>query len=510
MKQWIPAASLLLATSAHAGGLNVPGYGTQAQPRAGAFTAKADDPSAVFLNPAGLAKQKGTSIHIGFNWLNLSQSFQREGSYDSTDDNRPFEGQPFPKVSDQSKPIGLAGYQAIPLIAVSTDFGWSLPLRIGFGLGAGSNVYPNRSYASSYQLEATPNEAPPPQRYDLLDQEVVAMFGLLSAAYRVTDKLDIGVSVGGGMVHVKGRSSLWAIPNYSESEGGDAVFDADVRDDFVPKFVLGALFRPIPELEFGAYYKNQQNVNAKGDGLAVLGSKATEIIDTLDPIADSSRCAPGGTVVRLKTCLDLVFPREVGLGARWVFRDDDGKERGDLELDVVWEQWSKSDDILITVDARTPLIPLFPVSGLHGMKDVWSIRAGGAYSVDVADNPLWLRAGLAYDTEAAPASWNRLDVDTFPRTTIGLGLGYEFGRYRFDIGGGAVLEGKRVAGPLCNPTASDVGCTGEGQDQPQDQRQSPDPRQPTTSQTRQVQSPYNAGVYEQSYIQFSTGITATF
>ena len=215
-------------------------------------------------------------------------------------------------------------------------------------------------------------------------------------------------------------------------------------------------------------------------------------------------------MVRLKTCLDLVFPREVGVGARWIFKDDAGIERGDIELDVVWEQWSKADDILITVDARTPLIPLFPVSGLHGMKDVWSFRVGGAYSIDVADNPLWLRGGLAYDTEAAPASWNRLDVDTFPRTTIGLGLGYEVGRYRFDIGGGAVLEGKRVAGPLCNPTADDVGCTGVGQDQPLDERQSPDPRQPTTSQTRQVQSPNNAGVYEQSYIQFSTGITATF
>ena len=50
----------------------LPGYGSAAQPRAGAFVAKADDPSAVHHNPAGLAKQRGTVVQIGFNLVSFS------------------------------------------------------------------------------------------------------------------------------------------------------------------------------------------------------------------------------------------------------------------------------------------------------------------------------------------------------------------------------------------------------------------------------------------------------
>src|SRR5688572_18892853 len=80
------AVAVAVAGPAHAGGLIVPGYGSQGQPRAGAFVAKADDPSALYYNPAGFARQRGTSVQIGLNFIDFSQRFRRAGAYEPTED----------------------------------------------------------------------------------------------------------------------------------------------------------------------------------------------------------------------------------------------------------------------------------------------------------------------------------------------------------------------------------------------------------------------------------------
>src|SRR5204863_8741242 len=64
-----------LAAGARAGGLFAGDAGAQAQERAGAFAAKADDPSALMHNPAGLVKAKRYEVYIGANVVGYSQSF---------------------------------------------------------------------------------------------------------------------------------------------------------------------------------------------------------------------------------------------------------------------------------------------------------------------------------------------------------------------------------------------------------------------------------------------------
>lgn len=503
--------ALALPALAHAGGLFVPGYGSQAQPRAGAFLAKADDPTALFHNPAGLAKAVGTIVHVGINMLDFDQSFERAGTYEATGENLPYEGQPYAKVEDVSSPnIGIGGFQAVPFVAVSTDLGLDLPLRVAAGVFAGHG-YPERLYTPDYQQEADPSQPPPPQRYDILSQESVAVFPSLGAAYRITDQLDVGARVSWGIAQLKGRRSLWAARNYSEWEGYDGVFTIDATDTFVPAWSLGVLYRPTDSFELGATYRSQQSVHAKGDGQATLGSGAAELgITALDPILENTRCAPGGTVVNYKSCADLVLPRVAGIGGRWIWRDGTGRERADVELNVMWEDWSAAKDVVVTVDARSPLGALHPVKLAHGYKDVWSVRLGGSYTQPVGDNLLVFRAGAAHDTETAPESWTRLDIDAFPRTTLGLGVGFETSSFRVDVGGGAVLEGERVVENGCNPTNTEPGCSGTGEETPVDERDAPDPAQPTANPALQVQSPFNDGTYEQSYVLLSVGFTAWF
>src|SRR4051812_16471886 len=87
---------LALATDreAKASGFEVPENGTEIMGRAGAWTARADNPMAAALNPAGLAGQ-GTSFLVNANLTWQKFCFARAGSYssDANNANTIFQGQ---------------------------------------------------------------------------------------------------------------------------------------------------------------------------------------------------------------------------------------------------------------------------------------------------------------------------------------------------------------------------------------------------------------------------------
>ena len=137
------ALTMLLGRSkpAHAGGMEIPDHGTEALGRGGAFTAKADDPSALHHNVAGLAQQRGTRFLLNANIARSSLAFQRAGTYPGTpgDPATPWAGRSFPRAENQG------GLVALPVVAITSDFG--LPWAT-FALGTfppstiGGRVYP--------------------------------------------------------------------------------------------------------------------------------------------------------------------------------------------------------------------------------------------------------------------------------------------------------------------------------------------------------------------------------
>ena len=495
-------AITLSPAAAIAGGVFVPGYGSQAQPRAGAFLAKADDPSALFHNPAGLAKMTGTVIHIGFNLVDFSQTFQRAGNYEDP----AFSG-PYPEAKDESTPaIGIGEFQGIPLVAVSTDLGLDLPIRFGAGLIA-AHGYPERLYAEDYVFE-DPNEPPPPGRYDVLEQDVFVAFPSIAVAYSPIEKLDVGARLSYGFAGLKGKTAVWGVRNYDEEIASDGIFDVDVSDNWVPTFGIGVLYRPTDRIEIGANYRSAANIGAKGEGTAQIGSGLglAGMPETIEPENVFPLCEAGGTAEALKACVDLSLPQVAGIGGRFIFRNAAGKEIGDVELDVQWENWSSAGDIEVIVDGKSGLtgLPLNPTRIRHEFDDTFSIRLGGSYGFPVGKNTLSVRAGAAYDTAAAPEEFTRLDLDGLARTTLGLGVGFEMSRVRIEVGGGAVLEGERTVSTNCNPDVATPTCAGFGR------QDLPSPAQPLQGQNNQVLSPFNDGTYDQSYLLLSLGVTTWF
>lgn len=516
------AAMLLAPSLASAGGTTIPGYGAQAQSRAGAFAAKANDPSAIFHNPAGLSKLTGTTLMLSLNLVNFDQAFTREGTYDSCTSAKcpanglPYSGQAYARVENQAHgSVHLGDFGVIPLLAISSDLGLGLPMVFAAGVFAPSVGAADRDYVDGYVAEQDPNRPPPPQRYDTLLQQATLLLPSLAVSYKASEQLSFGGRVSWGFASVKVQTSLWSVRNFEEWDGLDSHADIEAKDNFIPAFGLGALYKARKDIELGFNYRSATHINAKGTAIATPGTGT--LIGGLSPLSPKAsgpyRCGPGGTVAVSIACLKLAQPQVAAIGARWIAHSEDGRERADLELDVQWENWSATSTSQAIVDVTTPTLPdgLYPSESKHGFKDAFSFRLGGSYTFLQAGQTLNLRAGIAHDTETAPLSWTRLDQDGFPRTTFATGVGWQRGGLALDVGVGYVYEGQRVVDHGgCNPTDENLGCTSTGMETPTDQRDSPDPNQPIVPERFKTQSPFNAGVYEQSYVHLSVGLSKSF
>jgi long-subunit fatty acid transport protein len=500
-------------TAATAGGLLIPGTGPIATGRAGAYVANARDPSAVAVNPAGLATHEGTVVLVGSSFLDYDVEFTRTGTYEASGLALPWEGDPYPTVRDDSRPdIGIGPYQALPALAVSTDLGLAkaVPgLRFGLGIVA-PTAFPTRSVAADYVLD-DPAVPPPPSRYDIVEQNAAVITPTVAVAYRVHDKLDVGARFGWGFADVRAKTYVWVSRNYEEHTGNESEFVVDATDGFVPQVGFGLLARPHADVELGLDWVSEMRVNAVGTGESETNFELNpgEPLVIEPPDDALAQCAPGGEIGALKSCINIGLPMVTTVGARYVLRDGAGQPRGDVELDVAWERWSSVSDHYVVVDGVSSGLPLSPQYIRHGFDDAVSVRLGGGYAIGVGKADLGLRGGVAYDTAAARPGWERMDLDGAARTTLALGASYLLPKVEVHLGGGYVHEGERTVGDGCNTTNDQRGCGAGGAEIPVNDREGADPAQPTNSGDP-FQSPFNHGTYKSGYVMFSLAVVAKF
>src|SRR5690606_29261163 len=95
--------------------------------------------------------------------------------------------------------------------------------------------------------------------------------------------------------------------------------------------------------------------------------------------------------------LYLDLPLVVRTGARYVSLDKDF-EVYDLELDLVYENWSKAQGTgpVVVIPSLGQFTDI-QTTVLHGYSDTFSIRGGGAYNIDAFDGIVSMRAGGWFD-----------------------------------------------------------------------------------------------------------------
>lgn len=535
--------------AAQAGGLFLPGSGVISASRAGAAVASADDGEALSVNPAGLAKARGTTITVAASLLSYAMRFTRRGAYDDVvaGDQLGYEGQAYQTVENDPKPpLGLGSFQPLPVIAIVSDLGGLVPgLHVAAGLYTPTG-YPFRDMTNGYEFNdpAAAGTPPPPTRYDVMTAESQLLFPSVAAAYRILPQLDVGARFSAGRVKSKTSVVVWGTPgNVDESIRHDSLFTADVADGFVPTYGVGATFRPAPAIELGAVFNSAAVLRTKGTAQSVKGP-GVDPTRVIGPIPDGPmiRCAPGGDFAQQKACISLQLPMNATLGARYKLLDDAGAVRADLEANVTWENWGKRCDFtspgyaadpdctspgqfLIELDSgiwvNDEFVQPLEVNYVNlGLRDTYSLRLGGSYHLPLggagAGRGITLRGGVAYDTAAARPGFLRASFDGASRVTTALGGSYRTRRWELNAGASVVLEGTQTNagaapdGSDCNPTRMMPFCAGTTGPRPLDDRQAPDPTNPLLTPEGQFENPFNQGSIEGRYLMFMLGATTWF
>ncbi|MFO0678864.1 MAG: outer membrane protein transport protein [Polyangiaceae bacterium] len=398
-------ATLLATAEARAGGIEYPDNGVEAMGRGAAFTAKADDGTALIYNVAGFARQRGWKLTMGSNIALHSVTFQRSGRYpdDPANELTPWGGQKFPLVKNTGSPL------PVPHLVLSSDLGFD---RLTFAAGlyapsvVGGRVFP-------IGVEGKPS----PARYDSIKAGGIIVYPSVAGAFRITPWLDVGVAANfvlGGLEAFSMTSADLAqalCPN-QEYQPCDTLQEVKTSgSSFAATF--GTMVRPKPWLSIGLQFRTPYTLNTEGT------------VSATPPAVQPAPIEPG------KAFLSQNFPWILRGGIRYVHLRDKF-EVWDAEFDYTYEAWGSAlgDGTKIYI----PKLSLFEnirSTVKLGMGDTMSFRFGGAFNFPLFGGIESIRVGGWHDTAATQPAFTRLTFDTLAKTGITLGSTFKIGAFSF-------------------------------------------------------------------------------
>ena len=474
------SALVLVATSmpALAGGMEMPDNGTRALARGGAFTALADDLSAIAHNPGALIKQRGTSLLLSNHTFFIDERFTRA---ETLLEESPFANAEIYGLSPNDEVRNEADIFPIgPVLAAASDFGLE---NFVFAFGA---YGPSSTGAAEWPVTGG-------QRYMLTEMEALLFYLTGSMAYGWRDTFGVGVSMQVAMApSMRMQMVVDGSPNgastlspYASANDVEAILE--VSDLFSFSAILGVWWRPIEALEIGLSGRVVPVIlDAHGDfSLRSVPAPQTQFsAERLEVENSSAR-------------IQLTLPPTARLGLRYRYVSDE-VERFDVELDVVYEAWSmmRSMDVelngvikLFGGDNETPDTKID-----RQWSDTVSLRLGS--SVHLAD---WatLSAGAYYETGAVPANYEHIDFMSFDRVGLSAGFGATLGMFRLMLAYMHVFQEPRAVSELTGKVF-------------QQRPLSPCPDECLSGETGISGVPVNAGVFKSSYDILSVSIEASF
>jgi long-chain fatty acid transport protein len=388
-----------IVSPAQGAGFSFYEQGSKAMGMANAFTAQADDPSALFFNVGGLAFLDERDFYAGVTVVSLG---------DST-----FYG------ADPTPGLGAPGNQTSDL-RFPFHFYWIEPVsdRLSFGLSLTSPFGLATQWDDPVALD--PDTLQPIRwsgRYISQSAEIRTYDLTPNIGFRITDRLGIGVGVIARFSTVElhrlidGNAVDGSIP--AGTDVGRSVLESDPSTGF--GFNFGILHRVCDYFSWGLSYRSKITVDYSGDADLTQILTGNPAID--DPVATA---LPFGQNLPLDTSIE--FPDQASLGL--AFRFD---PRWLLEVDFNWTGWSSFDELNIEVQ---PPNESLSETRPQLWDDAINVRAGVRWDRNAKSH--W-RFGIYWDESPQPeetVSPTLPDADRLGGT-VGYGLGTK--RFDFDI-----------------------------------------------------------------------------
>lgn len=359
-------ALLAAANASYAGCVQTFGVGSAAKGQAEAFTAKANDYSACYYNPAGLTQISSPTLSATVNF------------YDAEAKIKDFEVNSSLTGSANLNTFGASRMHSTGEPLFTPTMGFAMPINNEWSFGIAAY--------SPYGLRVLWDHRPVKNSTALYAWESTYYREVLNptAAYRVNEALSVGFGVSlGRSVSNAGRT----LPiNPLTGAPGLTALKLETTDDFNYSFNAGVLYKPTNDLSMGLTYRSVTNTDFEGDAYVA-----------------GHRVAP----------VDMKYdhPQSVQGGIRYNFRKDLA-----VETDLVWTNW----DINRMQNEKTPMVSGGVIIHDRNWENTVQYKIGTEWQ---ATESIALRAGYAYDPTPVPEEtfdigWPDTDRNMY---TIGLG-----------------------------------------------------------------------------------------
>jgi len=409
----------LVTVSAFSGGLALSGVGAKALSMGGAFRGLADDWSAAYWNPAGLAQIDKSELSLSLSILSPRPEYKPNITYDGYDVGYKNGATRYPNDKDYLVP-NASGFFQFPRFGGLTA---GIAVFVPYALGSEWDLF-NPIYGDVVDSFPGMDHKATLQAVDIHPSIARAfMEGKLLAGF--------GVSFMNGTIDYR-KTILSATP-FPRPHDNVAVDGLIHGEGWGYGANFGIIYKYSDKLQLGVSGKTPTTVNFKDGSLksALYGINnlplKEELLSYTSSRAETLSIAflfpDNNQVTRWENEAygKLKLPADIGLGAAY-----DVNEKLKLTCDLSYTLWSRLDSIVIHVKGQQSPIDPSPAKDVvvrTKYHNTLRLSIGGQYKYS---DPLTFRAGFYYDPSPIPdSSMTPLIADIGTKISGNIGVSYK-------------------------------------------------------------------------------------
>jgi long-chain fatty acid transport protein len=353
-----------------------------------AFTAVADDPSAIFYNPAGMGWQKHFEVQVGGSFLT-----KVKGDFSGANPN-PGDG-----ISENEHKTTFTLPTLYAVVPLTSEINFGLGIFAPYGLGFrwdNAEKFSGRFVAQNAVIQST--DVNPVISFQATPQIALAV----GADYRFSKVM---------------LEKNQAVNNPFTSSLMDAAhvkLNTTLTDNHGWGWNAGILLRPVPQLSIGAAYRSKIKVDYSGDATFEQRKTGNPVLDALV----FSRLPQG----KQNVATSIEFPASVNLGAAIIL-----PSAFTVALEADYTKWTSFNELLITFPQNSAIPPLDRHTDWNNS---WAYRIG----LEKKFSKFALRAGYYRDKTPQPVEDAGPILADADRDAFTAGLGYDTDRWGVNLG----------------------------------------------------------------------------
>ena len=316
---WLCLLLLLLSVRADAAGFGIYEWSARGNALGGAMVGRADDPSTIAYNPAGMVQLEGTQVMAGFTAISPTVDMEGFGIIGSDPFASTVSATWFPPHVYYTRQVNESHW-----------FGVGLFTRFGLGTEFDQGWF---------------------GRYNNTNAEITSVSLNPSWAWKLNEKISVGVGIEAMYFGINLRKNIPPVPAYKLPENESEL----EGDSFGIGWNAGLLFKPAEDVRFGLAYRSSIKQKVEGD------------LSFSNPVAGLfPNTAAGG---------EITLPDLFSAGVFW-----QATPRLGLEIDAVLTRWSTYDTLRIEYD--DPVAGKGYSSYPKDWEDTWRYQIGIEYALN--------------------------------------------------------------------------------------------------------------------------------